>query len=41
MADRMLPYHTTEIAWCQQQAKMLQNRADYICQAWAKQEAEK
>ena len=41
MADRMPPYNTTEITWCQTQTKILQNRADYIRQSWAKKEQAK
>ena len=40
MADRMPPYYTTEKTWCQQQAKILQNRADYIRQRWAEKQAQ-
>ena len=41
IADNLPPYHTNEDSWARTQAKILQNRAHYIRQAWAKQEAEK
>ena len=41
MADNLPPYHTTEEAWLRPQAKILQNRADYIRQSWARKEARK